>query len=72
MVKVFLGLPIKNSILTKDLLQHPGWRGDAKCQFCGNDETITHMFFLSPVARYIWNLASYVFERVNLYRCIIC
>jgi hypothetical protein len=53
MVKVFLGLPIKNSILTKDLLQHPGWRGDAKCQFCGNDETITHMFFLSPVARYI-------------------
>jgi hypothetical protein len=59
-VKVFMWLAVRKSILTKDMLQPRGWRGDEKCQFCGGNETIIHLFFSCPLARYIWNLASCV------------
>ena len=33
----------------------------AKRLFCGLNESITHLFFLCPMARYIWNTVSSAF-----------
>lgn len=64
-VSVFLWLAVRNSILTKDVLHRRGWMGDWMCQFCGANETITHLFFQCPLARYIWNVACCVFGFKN-------
>ena len=60
-VRVFLWLAVRKSILTKDVLHRRGWKGDKMCQFCGVDETITHLLFTCPLARYVWNVASCAF-----------
>jgi hypothetical protein len=45
-VKVFLWTALHKNILTKDVLVHRGWKGeDTKCAFCGNEESIDHLFF---------------------------
>jgi hypothetical protein len=64
-VKVFLWLVVKRSILTKDVLHHRGWKGDWLCQFCSENETISHLFFSCPLARYIWNVACCAFGFKN-------
>jgi hypothetical protein len=28
------------------------------CLFCGKNESINHLFFKCPVARYVWGIAS--------------
>lgn len=56
-VKVFLWLVVRNSVLTKDVLHQRGWTGDRMCQFCGANESITHLFSTCPPAWYIWNVA---------------
>jgi hypothetical protein len=60
-VRVFLLLAIKKSTLTKDVLHRRGWKGDYMCQFCGCDESITHLLFSCPLARYIWNITACAF-----------
>ena len=57
-VKTFLWLVLKKSILTRDVLLHRGGRCEAKCLFCGKNESIDHLFFLCPLTRYIWNVVS--------------
>ena len=57
-VKTFLWLVLRKSILTRDVLLHRGGRCEAKCLFCGKNESIDHLFFLCPLARYIWNVVS--------------
>ena len=52
-VKIFLWLVLKKSILTRDVLLHRGGRCEAKCLFYGKNESIDHLFFLCPLARYI-------------------
>lgn len=54
--RIFIWLTVKNKILTKDNLYKRDWRkGDKKCQFCSNDETIQHFFFECPLIRMLWN-----------------
>lgn len=53
---------IHKSILTKEILQHSGWKGDTCCQFCGLEETIDHLFVQCPLARFLWNIVTCAFN----------
>jgi hypothetical protein len=39
-------------------LLHRGGDCPAKCLFCGKNESINHLFFECPLARYLWNVVS--------------
>lgn len=56
------GCLIKKSILTRDNLLKRGWKGNKNCVFCGQDETIDHLFFSCSVVRLIWNLLRCAFD----------
>ena len=57
---------IRRSILTKDVLRRRGWKkDDRKCLFCDEEETIDHLFFQCPLARYCWNVACCAFNFVG-------
>jgi hypothetical protein len=60
-VKTFLWLILKKSILTRDVLLHRGGSCPKNCLFCGSNETIDHLFFACPLARYVWNVISVSF-----------
>jgi hypothetical protein len=57
-VKNFLWLVLKKSILTKHVLLKRGGKCIKNCLFCGKEESINHLFFACPLARYIWNIVS--------------
>lgn len=61
-IKVFLWLMNKKSILTRGNLLKRGWKGDKCCFFCGQDESIDHLFFTCSVARLIWSLLKCAFD----------
>jgi hypothetical protein len=44
-IKIFVWFVLKGVILTKDNLLKRNWRGDEKCCFFNNKETIHHLFF---------------------------
>jgi hypothetical protein len=46
-IKVFLWLVVRNKILTKDNLKKRNWHGLSDCCFCGHNESIEHLFFLT-------------------------
>ena len=60
-VKTFLWLVLKKSILTRDVLLKRGGKCESKCLLCGKNESIAHLFFLCPLARYVWNVVSSAF-----------
>ena len=60
-VKIFVWFLIKGVILTKDNFLKWNWKGDEKCYFCNNKETIQHLFFECHVARFIWRIAHIAF-----------
>jgi hypothetical protein len=38
------------------------WRGkDFKCSFCDCEESIDHLFFTCPLARYLWSILNCAF-----------
>ena len=47
-IKIFLWYLKRGVILTKDNLLKRIWKGDPKCDFCGLDENIQHLFFQLP------------------------
>ena len=57
-VKTFIWLILKKSILTRDVLLERGGDCPKTCLFCGQDESINHLFFQCPLARYVWNIVS--------------
>jgi hypothetical protein len=56
-IKTFLWLMLKKSILTITERE----KCEKRCLFCGCNETIKHLFFKCPLARYIWNVVSFTF-----------
>lgn len=44
-IKIFLWLAAQDAILTKDNLVKRKWKGNKKCAFCEEEESITHIFF---------------------------
>lgn len=65
-IRIFLWLITQKSILTKDVLLHRGWKGDARCQFCGTTETIDHLFLHCTLARFCWNVIRCAFDLPSL------
>jgi hypothetical protein len=48
-------------ILTKDNLIKRNWNGNDSCCFCGNNESIQHLFFECPLAKLIWRIIHMTF-----------
>jgi hypothetical protein len=42
----------------KDVLLNRGEKFNKNCLFCGQEDSINHLFFFCPLARYIWNIVS--------------
>ena len=53
---------LKGVTLTKDNLARWRWKGSVRCCFCNLDETIQHLFFYCPNAKFIWRLVQVVFN----------
>jgi hypothetical protein len=52
-IKIWLWLIWHNSIPTKDTMIERGWLGNSKCQICDQNETIHHLFFSCPAAKFV-------------------
>ena len=61
-IKIFLWLTLRKSILTKDNLLRRGWKGNSLCHFCGNLETVDHLFISCSTARMIWSILRCAFN----------
>jgi hypothetical protein len=64
-IQIFIWLMLRKSILTRDALIHRGGKFEEDVfsdlpLFCGKDESIEHIFFACPLARYLWNIVSCV------------
>jgi hypothetical protein len=44
----------EKSNLTRDAILQRRGKCEKKCLFCGSNESINHLFFKCPLARYIW------------------
>ena len=53
---------LKGVTLTKDNLAMRRWKRSVRCCFCNLDETIQHLFFDCPNAKFIWRLVQVVFN----------
>ncbi|WVZ53210.1 hypothetical protein U9M48_004183, partial [Paspalum notatum var. saurae] len=47
---------LRGVILTKDNLIRRHWQGSKQCCFCSADETIQHLFFGCPCAKFLWRI----------------
>jgi hypothetical protein len=54
-IKIWLWLIWHNAIATKDNLLKRNWNGSAYCQFCHQNESISHLFFECVAAKYVWS-----------------
>jgi hypothetical protein len=59
-IKIFMWLIHQNAILTKENLLKRKWQGDPKCRFCSDPESINHLFFECPMAKFSWSLIAMV------------
>jgi hypothetical protein len=50
------------STLTKDNFRNRGCEGNGQCMFCAFDESIDHLFFTFPFARFLWSMFQYAFD----------
>jgi hypothetical protein len=57
-IKIWLWLIWHNAIASKDNLLRRNWSGDASCQFCSQNESISHMFFTCVAAKYVWSTVA--------------
>ena len=64
-IKVFLWLVRNKKILTKDNLFKRHWQGNLDCIFCGLLESIDHLFFHCPVARFVWRIFQIAFNLIS-------
>jgi hypothetical protein len=60
-IKIFLWFLNNKVLLTKDNLAKRQWTGCTKCVFCGEQETVEHLFLLCPFARLIWRTVNFTY-----------
>ena len=46
-------------LLTKDNLLKRQWTGCSKCVFCGEQETVEHLFISCPLAKLLWRTVNF-------------
>ena len=49
-------IKMQEAILTKDVMDRKKWKGDMKCAFCNEKETIRHLFFECNISKYVWSI----------------
>ncbi|TVU46002.1 hypothetical protein EJB05_05514, partial [Eragrostis curvula] len=49
-----------HATLTKDNMLRKKWKGNTKCPFCNENETINHLFFECEVIKYVWSMVALV------------
>ena len=55
-IKIFLWLVKQKKVLTRVNLSKRGWQGDVACSFfCGEPETVDHLFIQRSFVKYIWD-----------------
>jgi hypothetical protein len=57
-IKILLWMIWHNAVTTKNNMMKRGWIGDRKCRYCVDDEDIHYLFFLCPMAKYMWSVVS--------------
>jgi hypothetical protein len=57
-IKIWLWLIWHNAIATKDNMLRRGWSGNTRCQFCNENESILHLFFSCPAAKFVWSCVA--------------
>jgi hypothetical protein len=57
-IKVWLWLIWHNAIASKDIMLERGWMGSPKCQLCDQNESIHHLFFSCPAAKFVWSCVA--------------
>ena len=61
-IKVFMWFVHKEVVLTKDNLAKHNWEGSQRCSFCGQYETIKHLFLDRPLAKLLWHSVHIAFN----------
>jgi hypothetical protein len=61
-VKCFLWSLMWGKTLTKMNSLKRGWVGDKQCMFYASDESIDHLFFAYPLARFVWGIFQCAFD----------
>lgn len=69
-VKIFIWLLVKNSVLTKDNLLRRGWHGNAQFMFSSREETVDHLRFACPLAKFAWQVIMFAFQLVRPPECM--
>jgi hypothetical protein len=64
-IKIWMWVIEQNAMLTKDNLTKRNWTGDFTCAFCGENETISHLFFECNIAKYVWSIVAFVIGADN-------
>jgi hypothetical protein len=57
-IKIWLWLIWHNAIATKNSLIRRNWTGDPLCQFCREQESISHLFFGCVAAKLVWSTVA--------------
>jgi hypothetical protein len=55
-IKIFMWFLSRKVLLTKDNLAKRNWQGNTRCPFCGDSETIEHLFINCPFAKLVWRV----------------
>jgi hypothetical protein len=77
-VHFFLWLLSKNKLLTRDNLYKRREVEDKTCLFCGEHETVYHLFYECVVAKQAWNVVSEVigfqigYDFESIAKCWLC
>jgi hypothetical protein len=61
-IKIFMWFLSNKVLLTKDNLVKRNWKGCTKCVFCGEHETIEHLFIECPFAKIIWRIVFFAYD----------
>jgi hypothetical protein len=61
-IKKFMWFLHNKVLLTKDNLAKRNWKGCTKCCFCGDHETIEHLFIVCPFSKLLWRMVFFAFN----------
>jgi hypothetical protein len=61
-IKVFMWFLHKKVLLIKDNLIKRKWKGNDKCCFCDQKETVQHLFLQCPLAKMVWRIVHMAFS----------